>query len=782
MPRTVFRQVFALTLDELAGLDEETWGRVQDRIVGSMGATDILPARHVAADLEQEAGELWRPSRRGNQRIRDLQRTILSLRSRRLEAAERDRRLRAVVTEVEAARERLHEARQARHLARLAVERVQALVPIRAQMRRIAALRGDAGPPEPLQGMPADPTLELRTLRDRLDRLERRREELRVERTDPEAALAAFGTAERGLLERSEAVSSFLGRAVALGGDRARLAALEQESRDLDRRLEGAAATVLAAPWADVREADVAALSVAELRERVRRLQAARQERRVLEAGQAAGPQPARAGAGTLVAWIVLAVVGLVVLSVGMSGGGTVVTSVGAAVAALGVILLVVEFVGRGRATRPAADAPSPDPGTAERAEKAARVAVADLLGDLPVLPSLLEEPANGLVAGMERIQELLRDRAERARIADELRGRVTETDAEASALVGALALEAVAGAEAVAHLLDREVRRAERLREAATGARRELRRLEREEARVAEEIREQSATVGRLRQRLEDAGGGDATEGALRVRERIQAAERADQLQEELERAHPDLEEIRVRIERAEASGDSWTTDDDDLARRKARVEELTEEVETLARRVEGLERDAVHLREVETVDAVDGEIAALQEEEQALLLERDRRWLLARILRQADRRFREEHQPDLLRRASGYLAGLTAGRYDRIVADEGSGDGRFQVVGPGLPGPVLLAPPISTGTLEQAYLALRLAIVDHLDQGLERLPLFADEVLVNWDHRRRTRGLRLLAGVAKQRQVFVFTCHPELASGLEDEGARLLRLGPEG
>jgi uncharacterized protein YhaN len=87
-----------------------------------------------------------------------------------------------------------------------------------------------------------------------------------------------------------------------------------------------------------------------------------------------------------------------------------------------------------------------------------------------------------------------------------------------------------------------------------------------------------------------------------------------------------------------------------------------------------------------------------------------------------------------------------------------------------------------MSTGTLEQAYLALRLAIVDHLDQGLERLPLFVDEVLVNWDRERRTRGMKLLAAVARHRQVFVFTCHPEVAHGLETQGARVIPVGPAG
>ncbi|HUF75832.1 MAG TPA: hypothetical protein VMM35_06120, partial [Longimicrobiales bacterium] len=152
---------------------------------------------------------------------------------------------------------------------------------------------------------------------------------------------------------------------------------------------------------------------------------------------------------------------------------------------------------------------------------------------------------------------------------------------------------------------------------------------------------------------------------------------------------------------------------------------------------------------------------------------------WVLAKLLREADRRFREEHQPDLLRRASSYLHHLTGGRYERLVVDErGDGGDLFQLVGPGLPAPVPLAAPVSTGTLEQAYLSLRLAIVDHLDQGGERLPLFVDEVFVNWDAERRSRGLDVLAGISAARQVFVFTCHEGLAAELQERGAVTLPL----
>ena len=101
---------------------------------------------------------------------------------------------------------------------------------------------------------------------------------------------------------------------------------------------------------------------------------------------------------------------------------------------------------------------------------------------------------------------------------------------------------------------------------------------------------------------------------------------------------------------------------------------------------------------------------------------------------------------------------------------------------MGPGLPAPVPLATPVSTGTLEQAYLSLRLAIVDHLDRSGERLPLFVDEVFVNWDGERRARGLEVLASIATQRQVFVFTCHPGVADELAQRGGRVLALGRTG
>ena len=71
-----------------------------------------------------------------------------------------------------------------------------------------------------------------------------------------------------------------------------------------------------------------------------------------------------------------------------------------------------------------------------------------------------------------------------------------------------------------------------------------------------------------------------------------------------------------------------------------------------------------------------------------------------------------------------------------------------------------------------------MRLAIMSHLDHDRERLPLFIDEALVNWDAARRGRGFQLLHELSQTRQVFVMTCHEPWAEELIGAGANRVDL----
>ncbi|MEO0660644.1 MAG: hypothetical protein AAFZ87_03825, partial [Planctomycetota bacterium] len=161
----------------------------------------------------------------------------------------------------------------------------------------------------------------------------------------------------------------------------------------------------------------------------------------------------------------------------------------------------------------------------------------------------------------------------------------------------------------------------------------------------------------------------------------------------------------------------------------------------------------------------------AALLDERRAALDAYDRLTLIAATLAEGERRHRAQHVPRVLGRAGRLLARATADRWSEIAL-EGDGDGRLVVRGAG--GEAVVAAPLSRGAREQVHLCLRIAAAEELDEahGGGRLPLLLDEVFAHWDGERRARGWRLLAEVAEERQVVVFTCHAPWA----EEAARAL------
>lgn len=758
VPRTVFRQVFAITLQELAGLDEETWASIQDRVLGSMGASDLRSAREVAEALEREAGEIWRPHRRGNQRLRDLHSEIRDLRSRRSAAVERDREIRALVEEGEGVASRLQHARAERHREKLVVERLQELLPLKRQLERIEALHRSGGPRSDLVELPDDLVGHRTSLAERREAIDREMQALDEDLHEPQAALEGFDASRRALLEHRETITAFVARAMPAQQDRARAADLEARTDDLEARATAQAERLLSAPLDGAIGEAVAATSVELLRDRVERH----------EADRGGSYRPPGATESALGGWVPIGVAGIgaAALAWGLA------ERVSAAIA-LGAALLAVGLTAVWQRRRQAEPLPATS-GTDITLREVERI-----LAGIPVRTQFLDPPGQPLLQAFEALQATLRETAEVERQKGHLKARLDQLRTRAASVAGALGHGPVEDPVALAVLLERELREAERASDAASSAERELARVNRQRTSLSAELADIDDRLAEIDQRVwQLAAGAEGGRPIDVLQRRLDVHRRADRLREELEAANPDLEARIEDIRRAEEAGASWSVDDDDLARHRLRIDELDELIEELRGRSDALERDVIHLRDQETVDTVDSEIDSLKEEAQLLTVERDKRWLLARLVREADRRFREEHQPDLLRRASDYLERLTDGRYDRlIVEEEGDGD-LFQLMGPQLPAPVPLARPISTGTLEQAYLALRLAIVDHLDQTEERLPLFLDEAFVNWDASRREKGLEVVAELARRRQVFAFTCHPEMAEDLERRGACVLRL----
>jgi uncharacterized protein YhaN len=66
---------------------------------------------------------------------------------------------------------------------------------------------------------------------------------------------------------------------------------------------------------------------------------------------------------------------------------------------------------------------------------------------------------------------------------------------------------------------------------------------------------------------------------------------------------------------------------------------------------------------------------------------------------------------------------------------------------------------------------------MLDHLDDGRERLPLILDDALLRMDDRRRAAVYALLGEIAPTRQVWILTCNRALADEIES-GLEVLRI----
>ncbi len=148
------------------------------------------------------------------------------------------------------------------------------------------------------------------------------------------------------------------------------------------------------------------------------------------------------------------------------------------------------------------------------------------------------------------------------------------------------------------------------------------------------------------------------------------------------------------------------------------------------------------------------------------ARLQELAQRWTVLALsrffLEQGRRRFEAASQPLVLKEASRLFAELTEGRYTRVMAP--LEDENLLVIN--RQDQHVPVERLSRGTVEQLYLALRLALIQAYHQKGVNLPLVLDDTLVNFDHRRARQAVRLLQEMSATHQLLLFTCHPHIVT----------------
>lgn len=134
------------------------------------------------------------------------------------------------------------------------------------------------------------------------------------------------------------------------------------------------------------------------------------------------------------------------------------------------------------------------------------------------------------------------------------------------------------------------------------------------------------------------------------------------------------------------------------------------------------------------------------------------------------ANDQLRQRFSPALNQKAGELFAALTGGRWPRLTLAR---DFSAQAAeGDALPRPSLA---LSTGTAEQLYLAVRLAVCA---LTVPDAPIVLDDALCAFDDARCTLALELLRGQARERQILLFSCHSREGVWAKAHGVPVVKL----
>lgn len=151
----------------------------------------------------------------------------------------------------------------------------------------------------------------------------------------------------------------------------------------------------------------------------------------------------------------------------------------------------------------------------------------------------------------------------------------------------------------------------------------------------------------------------------------------------------------------------------------------------------------------------------ARSQGEKARALAERCARLHVARaVLQRAMARYQEESRTAVLSRAEALFARLTRGRYTGLTIDFG-GEVATLRCRRGGEEVRIKEKVMSDGTLDQLYLALRLASLEQHLVSQEPMPMVLDDIFIHFDDERAQAGIEVLAEFAEKTQVLLLTHH---------------------
>jgi hypothetical protein len=774
LSRDVFASLYSLEISQLAALNPSVSADIDELLLPTPSGLPLRPLADVRAELRRDHTDLWRPDNRGKPMAKQLRKLLTDARADAGRAAEAERELRLARSEREERETELEKLRQ--HKKQL--DREHSESPFLGALFEHRRRSRELGPMVDLTPLGDRPLLKPSELRNDIATLEQR---LHAPRSRLDEFIVQLDAVDARVLDRAPEIDLFVAQQPGWEVDRERHAEhLDSAQHGRQRALDELDSVL--ATGADENALEAAnAIPIAGLRASV----ASWSEQREQYATTAGANTNLARGWALALGFAGLAAVGLGTLGLvagsdpiadgwmlelveilAMSGPNSWLAQLAdPRLAPTGALLLFASLV-TALFVSPARRSEAPT----------APEQLTEWLRVLDVADSLLDNPASieRLIAVLETSVRHLREAQSAQLMAEELERSIEERKLRWVELCGNLGLDRSGGGDLLLG----------RLRAALAAARDQQSRVAQDTAQRDEASRQCErdapllASKRQHAQLLERTLLGESQPDSLDGVERTpadsieldQAFDSIIERRDEEEFLRRRAKELRAEPRFAALEHDPRIHDSPDAPWLPAIVAARDHEIAGLE---EQLGREQRRLGELDELLASDAgsslaratdRVRELESDLARLERKRDRLALLESILAHAEREFRENHQPDVLRRASLYLERITNGRYRRIdLIDDNQG--RLWVTPAGRDQPVPVAEPISQGTLDQIFLCLRLGLLDHLDEDRERLPLILDDALLRMDDGRRQEVYRVLGEISPSRQVFLLTCHAAVA-----------------
>ncbi|MCH2169842.1 AAA family ATPase [Myxococcota bacterium] len=748
LPRGVYGALYSVELEELTALEGDVRAHVDNLLMPATPELGMRPTHEVLSEINHDHHKLWRPDKRGKPEAAALQQEIAKARSsvtaaRDEEAELREKRIRQSQLVEELAS--LREQRQ-----RLTEQAAQA--PYLKQLAELRQRQAQSGTPPDLNALRGNPLNDPTELRDELARVEER---LRPAKERLARAEVEISKTDQRVLDNASEVELAIAEDTPRPGQD--VDSLREDVKTLRNQARRQLENLLSEPITQAVFERTQALPLDVLR--------AAQARWAEEwEGQAQAPP---VSSTRIPAW-----------GIGAAIAGPCFAALGVALGLDDVWLLtgigsfVLLFLGALALRRRQSPEPREQPRLPESCHRA--------LGDLTLDEELLATPS-GLMRAIESLQSAQANIEDFCEYETQLESAGALAEQRTQRLLGLCERLEIHSRGETALLVARLQEAMEKARHCAILKTRDTE--ERESAEQTLSDLQPSAETARERlDRVEqvltqnEPDSTDFTDAFRRVQARLEEHRYLQTREEELKRDprwqtlshHPSLENPATLLDPAHANDDASSA---------AALSTLDERIEAGSNEAGAL-AEALGADPGGTLASAEESVADLETQLLAVQHGRDRLALLERVLTVAEREMREQHQPDVLRRAGEHLSRLTGGRYTRLD-DSGSGDGKLQVLDASNDQTLTAGPPLSSGTLDQIQLCLRLGLLDHLDADGERLPLVLDDALLRMDDQRRAAAISLLSEISQQRQVFLLTCHDQIASEIEQSlGIRRTRL----